>query len=369
MKIACYLEYQFSKNNSTFKKLTQQLDEWLKSGHTCQIFVLTKKHTAFDAYSKFDSVKYSSNGNRINCNVITYNNIFDRYLKLGLLALNTIRWTPDILYARNDLNINLLKLILFRSVKTIIEINTDDLMEFNHFHKSWKEPFYKWYRKQLFKCIKGAVFVTYELQKSDSYNQIRDNSVVISNGIPINDFKTLPKTNNQNPVLSFLGTSDFKWHGIDKVVNMAKLLSDHKFYIIGPSIKKYTSSIPDNITFTGFLEYEEYLIHLAKTDIAIGTLALHRKGMNEACALKVREYLALGLPVILAYDDTDFPNDTSFIQKLPNSENNIEPNIALVKTFINSWANKRVSKDLISHIDIQKKEKKRLELFHRIIRS
>jgi glycosyltransferase involved in cell wall biosynthesis len=221
----------------------------------------------------------------------------------------------------------------------------------------------------LFKCIKAAVFVTHELQKSDSYNQICNNSIVISNGIPIHDFKTLPTTDNQNPVLSFLGTSNFIWHGIDKVVEMAKLLSDHKFYIIGPSIKKHISSVPENVTFTGFLEYDEYLTHLKKTDIAIGTLALHRKVMNEACALKVREYLALGLPVILAYDDTDFLDDTSFILKLPNSENNIVPNIDLIKRFINSWVNKRVSKDLISHIDIREKEKKRLELFHRIIKS
>ena len=363
MKIAYYLEYQFSKNNSTFKKLIQQLDEWGKSGHTCQLFVLTKKQTAFDAYSNFDSINYSSDKEKVNCNVITYNNIFDRYLKLGLLAINAITWSPDILYSRNDLNINLYKLILFRKVKTIVEINTDDLMEFNHFHKSWKEPIYKWYRKQLFKQIKGAVFVTYELQRSDSYNLIREKSIVISNGIPINDFKTLPKTNNETPVLSFLGTSDFKWHGIDKVVKMANLLPDYKFYIIGPSIEKYTGSIPDNVTFTGFLEYDEYSKHLAKTDIAIGTLALHRKGMNEACALKVREYLALGLPIILAYDDTDFPNDPSFIQKLPNSVNNIEPNISLIKTFTNSWLNKRVSKKLISHLDSQQKEKKRLIFF------
>ncbi|MBK7455292.1 MAG: hypothetical protein IPJ46_16695 [Anaerolineales bacterium] len=41
------------------------------------------------------------------------------------------------------------------------------------------------------------------------------------------------------------------------------------------------------------------------TDVACGTLAIHRNNMEEAWYFKVREALALGVPLILAYHDTD----------------------------------------------------------------
>jgi hypothetical protein len=40
--------------------------------------------------------------------------------------------------------------------------------------------------------------------------------------------------------------------------------------------------------------------------------------MSEASPLKSREYLALGLPVIGAYEDTDIPPDDPVYLQLPN---------------------------------------------------
>jgi hypothetical protein len=42
-----------------------------------------------------------------------------------------------------------------------------------------------------------------------------------------------------------------------------------------------------------------------KCHIGIGSLALFRNNMIEACTLKVREYWARGLPFVIGYDDTD----------------------------------------------------------------
>jgi glycosyltransferase involved in cell wall biosynthesis len=43
--------------------------------------------------------------------------------------------------------------------------------------------------------------------------------------------------------------------------------------------------------------------------IAIGTMALFRKNMKEASALKTREYMARGIPFVIGYDDTDLMDD------------------------------------------------------------
>ena len=41
---------------------------------------------------------------------------------------------------------------------------------------------------------------------------------------------------------------------------------------------------------------------------------MHRAGLDEASPLKVREYLAHGLPVVLAFDDTDFHGRHSVVR-------------------------------------------------------
>lgn len=45
--------------------------------------------------------------------------------------------------------------------------------------------------------------------------------------------------------------------------------------------------------------------------VAVGSLALHRKSLNEACALKVRQYLHAGLPVYSSHKDV-FPDEFPF---------------------------------------------------------
>lgn len=99
--------------------------------------------------------------------------------------------------------------------------------------------------------------------------------------------------------------------------------------------------------------------------IAIGTLGLHRKSMNEASPLKVRHYLALGLPVISAHTDTDFNRGAPFLLTLPNEENNVLPNLSLIDRFVEEWRGRRVTRNDIKHLDYRYKEHARLEFFKR----
>ena len=104
-----------------------------------------------------------------------------------------------------------------------------------------------------------------------------------------------------------------------------------------------------------------------KMDIAIGTLALHRKKMEEASPLKVREYVAYGLPVIIGYIDIDLNNE-EFILNIGNYEENVVESIDAIVKFIESWKNKVIDLD-ISRIDMNKKEKQRLKFFSGFVRN
>ncbi|MHA1337517.1 MAG: hypothetical protein ACTSPW_17535, partial [Promethearchaeota archaeon] len=79
------------------------------------------------------------------------------------------------------------------------------------------------------------------------------------------------------------------------------------------------------------------------------------------------EYLAFGLPVILAYEDTNLPNNSNFILRLPNVENNILPYVDKIKEFVFQWLNKRIDRKNITHIDSKNIEMKRLAFFNKIL--
>jgi hypothetical protein len=121
----------------------------------------------------------------------------------------------------------------------------------------------------------------------------------------------------------------------------------------------------------GYLEREDVKKILADTDVVFGTLALHRTKMKEASPLKVREALGYGIPVILAYDDTDFMDaEFDFFLVLPNSEDNVVENAKLIRDFSFRIMDTRVNRDLISNrIDRQAKEEKRINFFMDMIKS
>jgi hypothetical protein len=82
--------------------------------------------------------------------------------------------------------------------------------------------------------------------------------------------------------------------------------------------------------------------------------------MQEASPLKTREYLAHGLPVIIGYQDTDFRDGAEFLLELPNTEDSIRPNQHRIRAFVESWCDRRVSREQICHLDTKEKERVRL---------
>jgi hypothetical protein len=90
--------------------------------------------------------------------------------------------------------------------------------------------------------------------------------------------------------------------------------------------------------------------------------------MEEASPLKVREALAYGLPVILAYQDTDFLDArVDFLLQIPNTEENVYENATAIRAFAYAMQGHRVDRDFIQpRIDQSIKEKARLDFFFKL---
>jgi glycosyltransferase involved in cell wall biosynthesis len=347
------------------KKIKAQIKLWRELTHEVRVFILAPNEFVFDgilSYSfKFIERKYEPS--------IFIQRELSRIKMLKTIIQEVEIYKPDIIYFRYGLYTFPLHR-LFLNIPGVIEINTNDVDEYRY--RGW---FYYWYnrftRSIIFKQAAGIVTPTHELGQM-SFNQVYGKPLtVISNGIDLNEFRSLPPTTNKIPVLAFVATPGFPWNGFDKIIKFAVLCQDIKFQIIGYGRGDNLYEIPMNVELMGFLNKEEIREALKNVDAVFGTLALHRKKMEEACPLKVREALAYGLPLIYAYKDTDLENiNSDCLLRLPNTENNMIENFDRIRKFAYCMRGKRLDRQLVSsRIDQRKKEIERLIFFEDFLLS
>jgi glycosyltransferase involved in cell wall biosynthesis len=194
---------------------------------------------------------------------------------------------------------------------------------------------------------------------------------VISNGIELNKYQPLTPPQNQFPTLALVGSPGMNWHGVDKLFPLAEQYPDLKIDIVGYRRDDFKRTIPENIHLHGYLEPEDVRRVLSGVDAVFGTLALYRKKMEEASPLKIREALAYGIPVILAYRDTDLADiDSDLFLFLPNTETNILDHAEAIRDFAFRVRGRRVKREIVSErIGQQHKEEKRLKFFNEVLDS
>ena len=82
--------------------------------------------------------------------------------------------------------------------------------------------------------------------------------------------------------------------------------------------------VADRVIFHGELHGEALDQVAARCDIGVGGLGLHRKGQYRSMTLKLREYMARGLPFVYAVDDPSLPEEPAFCLRLANDESPID---------------------------------------------
>lgn len=185
--------------------------------------------------------------------------------------------------------------------------------------------------------LDGIVGVTeeitsYELKKS---GDVSTPHITIGNGIEVNSvpLRRAPKINGKELELLCVANVCI-WHGLDRLLRgmaayegMPKLM----LHIAGdgpeiPRLQKLAVElgISDRVFFHGFITGEALDTLFDQCHIAVGVLGIHRKGMREASALKVREYCARGIPFICGAFDADFSVDFPYVLHFPADESIID---------------------------------------------
>jgi hypothetical protein len=254
---------------------------------------------------------------------------------------------------------------LMRGRATIAEINTLERSEFK-LTMSLARRMYAAVTARFWRIYPaGFISVTHELAAAAVPRN--KPKAVISNGIagPRRRNNSVP----EGPHLFFSCTGSFAWHGIDKFVTMARMFPDWQFSFAGELPRELHRALPSNFKHHGQLSAEEADRLLESANIGVGTLALHRKAMNEACPLKLRSYLAFGLPSIIAYRDTDFTGNFPFIGQISNTEHNITAEKGKISRFVLENYASQVPWEEVQFASEAEKARLRLRFFEQILRG
>lgn len=337
-------------------KIKSQMGIWREHGHEVTLFSLTPSDIPFHGEMKFF---FES---RVNLAAREIN----RALALRKMLASIKSYKPDIIYLRYGLYSYPLHLI-FKIAPVVLETNSDDIQEYKK-----RGAFFYWInrltRNLTFAPAFGFIIPSHELV--DILLPKRDKPFcVISNGIDLSQAEMLPPTSHKQPVITMVCSPGMNWHGVDKLIEFAQKSPDVFVNIVGYSPKDLVVPVPSNVSLHGFVDKQGVRQILLDTDVACGSLALHRNKMEEASVLKIREALSYGIPVIIAYRDTDL-NEAALdtILRIPNTENNVIDNIEKIRMFAINMIGKRVDINLITpYLDQRKKEETRLGFFKKIL--
>jgi glycosyltransferase involved in cell wall biosynthesis len=173
------------------------------------------------------------------------------------------------------------------------------------------------------KQIAGAVAVTNDIATycSDLYKSVR-NIHVYPNAIDPDLIPQLDDTRDSNRINAvFLSGVFSAWHGLDRLVASFRDTLPNppqvnlRVHLIGTLRDHDLKSVHDLnahhpiFVVHGPLRPAAYRPILAQCDVGLASFAMDREGLTEGATLKVREYLAAGLPVYSGHRDTAVPDD------------------------------------------------------------
>jgi len=109
----------------------------------------------------------------------------------------------------------------------------------------------------------------------------------------------------------FVASYFYPWHGLDLLLNALRESNhDVVLHVVGKvSDDDRAIALRDKrVVLHGMLSSEEIRDLSGQCCLGLSSFALNRKGMREACTLKVREYLRMGLPVAAGHKEV-FPEE------------------------------------------------------------
>ena len=345
------------------KKINRQIKAWRDAGHTVELF--NHMHT-------FEDKNLLLDGRRFEYDLGTVRLAFlkaevNRIKAAKALIASVLEYEPDIVYMRWSIYTYPMHRLISQ-IPTVLEINSVDISEYRilggiyNFYNRLTRPI-------ILSKVAGMIFISEQIRNMPAFTRFNKPSAMITNSIDLDMVPLYPAPANTPPRLLFIGTPGMAWHGVDKLVVLARSFPDLEIDIVGISELAEFENLPENLHLYGFLTGEALEKVMRNADAAIGSLSLHLIGMNEGSTLKIPDYVAHGIPCILPFIDADLtPLKSEYFLQIPNNAANIQTHGHAIRDFLYNMRGKRVPRDLIAgKIDTKVKESERLRFFGQIL--
>lgn len=307
-----------ASQHGVYKKVLHEKECFEKLGHEVKLIVF---HTSPIGFPKSDAEFISLNDNN--------NSILGKISsgrKLNKMVIEAAKnEKPDIIYFRDRGAILNFFDKLSEIAPVFVEVQSN-VIEENKVTNKKRYMLEAILKRSYYKSVTAFVCITNELYK----NEIRYNDkpgFILGNGILKEDLGFAKKKDINDKInLIFVISPGLPWHGTERLIrsfNNAPNKDKFVIHIVGEEDRFGVEN--DQIKFYGVVNDKQKLDDLFKiSDIGVGTLALYTKNMKEAAPLKVRHYIAKGLPVIIAYDDVDITDSKYFVLKFANDDTDLD---------------------------------------------
>ncbi len=191
-----------------------------------------------------------------------------------------------------------------------------------------------------FKNIDAIIGVTSEIAEYEIVRaQKKIPSFILTNGVNVDTLPIKSFAAQKTDKLKIIFVSSFfpLWQGADRLLSGIKAYNGNvkiELNIVGTvnqgiidlvkAINKKHKIILHGLKFGYDLDKL-----FDKMDIAIGTLGIHRKKLNSASTLKVREYMSRGIPFVISHFDEDIKNGFPLCLRLPPDDNPVDMDLLI----------------------------------------
>ena len=192
------------------------------------------------------------------------------------------------------------------------------------------------WRAGFLRRVSGVIGVTPEITERIRAEAPQAFSATMTNGVDVAGVPATGFVPFDGTVLRMVSVaSEFvPWQGLDRLLNgiltyrgpvhIDLVLAGSVPAALAGLIRRCTGRPGVTIQCPGLVFGSELDTWLARANLAIASLGLFRKQMNQACPLKVREYTARGIPFVYGYEDPDLPEDVGFAMRVPNDERPVD---------------------------------------------
>lgn len=166
----------------------------------------------------------------------------------------------------------------------------------------------------------GIIGVTREIADYECAraNLDKEHSFVYPNGVEYTN-TVIDDNRSGIPEFLFVAGTFAVWHGLDDLLETLKISRENiRLHLVGhvPERERLTAQNDQRVVLHGSMGHAEIRTLAAACDLGLSSFRLDRNNMKQACTLKVRDYLSMGLPVYAGYEDI-FPQKFPFFVNGP----------------------------------------------------